>query len=189
MRRRHGRAGGVGATGDYKNLDALVYDAFQTLLDPVPHDPSLVAVVGRDLMHDKLFPLVSDPDFQREARRRHRAQSAPPGRPACSHRAVFPGRKVSSSGSIPVDLLPERRAPAVRVIDNPKRDGIEHYESSNDAYVVEDYGLCARDRKHRGSLITPDGTTPAQACLQRKQAAMLLPTRPQGLSLKAAATS
>ena len=24
--------------------------------------------------------------------------------------------------------------------DNPKRDRIENYESSNDAYVVEDYG-------------------------------------------------
>jgi len=29
------------------------------------------------------------------------------------------------------------------VIDNPKKDQIEHYESSNDAYVVEDYGLAA----------------------------------------------
>ena len=29
------------------------------------------------------------------------------------------------------------------IIDNPKRDQIENYESSNDAYVVEDYGLAA----------------------------------------------
>ena len=27
------------------------------------------------------------------------------------------------------------------IIDNPKRDQIENYESSNDAYVIEDYGL------------------------------------------------
>ena len=26
------------------------------------------------------------------------------------------------------------------LIDNPKRDQIENYESSNDAYVVEDFG-------------------------------------------------
>ena len=29
------------------------------------------------------------------------------------------------------------------VIDNPKRDQIENYESSNDAYVIEDYGMAA----------------------------------------------
>ena len=32
------------------------------------------------------------------------------------------------------------------VVDNAKRDQIENYESSNDAYVVEDYG--------RGCVIT-----------------------------------
>ena len=26
------------------------------------------------------------------------------------------------------------------IVDNPKRDRIENYESSNDAFVVEDYG-------------------------------------------------
>ena len=29
------------------------------------------------------------------------------------------------------------------VVDVPKRDRIEFYESSNDSFVVEDYGLCA----------------------------------------------
>jgi len=30
-----------------------------------------------------------------------------------------------------------------QIIDNPRRDRIENFESSNDAYVVEDYGLGA----------------------------------------------
>lgn len=30
-----------------------------------------------------------------------------------------------------------------RVVDEPKRDRIENYESSNDAYVIEDLGLAA----------------------------------------------
>ena len=29
------------------------------------------------------------------------------------------------------------------VIDNPKRDRIETYQSSNDAFVLEDFGCCA----------------------------------------------
>ena len=32
------------------------------------------------------------------------------------------------------------------IVDNAKRDQIENYESSNDAYVIEDYGLfCAAE--------------------------------------------
>ena len=29
------------------------------------------------------------------------------------------------------------------IVDNAKRDQIENYESSNDAYVIEDYGCVA----------------------------------------------
>lgn len=47
----------IGPTGDYKNLDALVYDAVSSLIDPWHRkDPSLVAVAGRTLVHDKYFP-------------------------------------------------------------------------------------------------------------------------------------
>ena len=54
---------GTHADADYKNLDALVYDAYKSLLDPwFAEDPLLVAIVGRDLMHDKLYPLVADND-------------------------------------------------------------------------------------------------------------------------------
>ena len=58
---------GTHADADYKNLDALVYDAYKSLLDPwFAEDPLLVAIVGRDLMHDKLFPLVADNDAPTE---------------------------------------------------------------------------------------------------------------------------
>ncbi len=30
-----------------------------------------------------------------------------------------------------------------QIVDNPKRDRIENFESSNDAYVVENYGKAA----------------------------------------------
>ena len=29
------------------------------------------------------------------------------------------------------------------MVDKPEKDRIEFFESSNDAYVVEDYGMCA----------------------------------------------
>ena len=44
--------------------------------------------------------------------------------------------KVAGNLSIYFQDNARRRA----LIDNPKRDQIENYESSNDAYVVEDFG-------------------------------------------------
>ena len=135
----------VGAGGDYKNLDALVYDAFQTLLDPwYRNDPGLVTIVGRNLMHDKLFPLVSDPDAPSEqlAADIVRSQRRLGGLPAVTV-PYFPDGKVLVTRLDNLSIYFQNGARRRVVIDNPKRNRIEHYESSNDAYVIEDYGMCA----------------------------------------------
>lgn len=135
----------VGASGDYKNIDALVYDAYNSLLDPwFRQDPGLVVIVGRALMHDKLFPLVNNND-------------APTERLAAD--IVISQRRLGGLQAVSVPFFPEHGLLVTRldnlsiyyqdgarrraVMDNPKRDRIEHYESSNDAFVVEDYGMCA----------------------------------------------
>lgn len=134
---------GVGA--DYKNLDALVYDAYHSLLDPWHvDDPQLVAIVGRDLLHDKLFPLVED-------------NNAPTERLAAD--IVLSQRRLGGLQAMAVPYFPAGTLLVTRldnlsiyyqdgarrraVIDKPSRDRIEFYESSNDAFVVEDYGQCA----------------------------------------------
>ena len=44
----------VGATGDYKTLDGLVFDAVNNLIDPwYREDTQLVAILGRELLADK----------------------------------------------------------------------------------------------------------------------------------------
>ncbi len=51
----------VGATGAYKNLDALVVDAVNELIDEVHQDDTdLVVICGRSLLADKNFPMVND---------------------------------------------------------------------------------------------------------------------------------
>lgn len=134
----------VGAAGDYKNLDALVYDAYQTLLDPwYRKDPGLVAIVGSNLMHDKLFPLVSDPDAPTEklAADIVRSQRRLGGLPGVTV-PYFPDNTVLITRLDNLSIYFQNGARRRAVIDNPKRDRIEHYESSNDAYALEDYGLC-----------------------------------------------
>lgn len=133
----------VGAAGDYKNLDALVYDAYNTLLDPwFRNDGELVAIVGRDLMHDKLFPLVSTPTAPTEmlAADIVRSQRRLGGLPGVMV-PYFPENKVLITRLDNLSIYWQESARRRKIEDNAKRDRIENYESSNDAFVVEDYGL------------------------------------------------
>ena len=135
----------VGAGGDYAHLDALVYDAFKTLLDPwFQEDPQLVAIVGRDLMHDKMFPLVEKNDAPTE---RLAADIVVSQRRLGGLQAMtvpyFPAGKVLVTRLDNLSIYFQDGSRRRAVVDKPERDRIEFYESSNDAFVVEDYGLCA----------------------------------------------
>lgn len=132
----------VGAAGDYKTLDGLVYDAHKSLLDPWHAAAGdLVAVVGRGLMHDKLFPLVDGQAAPTEmlAADIVRSQMRLGGLPAVTvpfmaENAVL----ITSLTNLSIYYQGGSRRRAV--MDNPKRDRIETYESSNDAFVIEDLG-------------------------------------------------
>ncbi|WP_201030109.1 P2 family phage major capsid protein, partial [Salmonella enterica] len=50
----------VGKNGNYDNIEAPVMDATNNLSDEVyQDDPNLVAIVGRQLLADKYFPLLN----------------------------------------------------------------------------------------------------------------------------------
>jgi len=132
------------ATSDYANLDAVVYDAI-TLLDPWnQEDPDLVAVVGRGLMHDKYFPLVNkdQPPTESLAADIIISQKRVGGLQAVTV-PFFPAGKVMVTTLANLSLYWQRDARRRNIKDVPERDQIENYESSNDAYVVEDYGRAA----------------------------------------------
>lgn len=136
---------GTDAAADYKNLDAVVFDACKTLLDAWhQEDPHLVAVVGRDLLHDKLFPLVQDNDAptERLASDIVISQRRLGGLPALVA-PFFPAGKVLITRLDNLSIYYQDGARRRAVVDKPEKDRVEFYESSNDAYVVEDYGLCA----------------------------------------------
>lgn len=134
----------IGPSGDYKNLDAVVFDAIE-LLDPwYRNDGGLVVILGRDLLHDKYFPLVN-------------ASHAPTESLAAD--VIVSQKRVGGLQAVTVPYVPagtilitrfdnlsiyfQEGARRRRVEENAKRDRIENYESSNDAYVVEDTGLAA----------------------------------------------
>lgn len=144
----HGAEAGkvkVGAAGDYRNLDGLVYDALHSLIDPwFRADPSVVVLLGRDLMHDKLFPLVNDQEAPTEilAADIVRSQRRLGGLPAVTV-PYFPDGTILITRMDNLSIYYQTGARRRAVMDNPKKDRVETYDSSNDAFVVEDYGMCA----------------------------------------------
>ncbi|HJW26421.1 MAG TPA: phage major capsid protein, P2 family [Rhodocyclaceae bacterium] len=132
----------VGDTGDYKNLDALVIDAVNNLIEPwYQEDTQLVAVLGRELLADKYFPIVD-------------AKQAPSEQIAAD--MIISQKRIGGLPAVRVPFVPAGTILITRmdnlsiywqegsrrrnIVDNSKRDRIENYESSNEAYVVEDYG-------------------------------------------------
>lgn len=130
-----------GAAGDYKNLDAMVYDAVANLIEPqYAEGTDLVVLCGRGLLDDKYFTVLN--------------QDNPPTEQVASD-VVMSTRRLGQLPAMRVPYFPadtlmvtplnnlsiywQKETRRRHVMENPKRDRIENYESTNEAYVVEDY--------------------------------------------------
>lgn len=135
---------GTGAGTDYKNLDAAVFDAIG-LLDPwYQQDPDLVVILGRALLADKYFPLVNVSQAPSETLAADIVISQKRvGGLAAATVPYFPENAMLVTTFDNLSLYWQEGARRRRIEENPKRDRIENYESSNDAYVVEDNGRAA----------------------------------------------
>jgi P2 family phage major capsid protein len=132
----------VAAGGDYENLDALVYDVLSNLVDPwYRDDTALVVLCGRGLLHDKYFPILNTKQAPTEqvAADMIVSQKRLGGMPAVSV-PYFPANALMIQRLDHLSIYWQEEARRRSIVDNPKRDRIENYESSNDAYVVEDFG-------------------------------------------------
>ena len=134
----------IGAGGDYANIDAAVSDGIN-LLDPWnQEDTGLVAIVGRKLLNDKYFPLINTKQAPTETLAADIiiSQKRIGGLPAVRV-PFFPDNAILITRFDNLSVYFQDGARRRRVVDEAKRDRIENYESSNDAYVVEDFGLGA----------------------------------------------
>jgi len=136
----------IGNKGDeYQTLDGLVYDLVNSLIEPwYQDDTRLVAVCGRKLLADKYFPLVNQKQDASEVLASDMiiSQKRIGGLPAVRV-PHFPANAVLVTRLDNLSIYYQRGAQRRAVIDNPKRDRIETYQSSNDAFVIEDYGCVA----------------------------------------------
>ncbi|MFX1735388.1 phage major capsid protein, P2 family [Paraburkholderia sp. A1RI_3L] len=141
----HGKVEGkvtLGVDGDYANLDALVFDAVSSLLEPwYSEDTQLVVICGRKLLHDKYFPIVNatQPPTERIAADLIMSQKRIGNLPAVRVPS-FPPNALMVTRLDNLSIYYQEGARRRSIVDNAKRDRVENYESSNDAYVVEDFG-------------------------------------------------
>jgi P2 family phage major capsid protein len=135
----------IGKSGDYNNLDALVMDATNEMIATwFQDDTELVAVCGRKLLADKYFPIVNKEQENSEmlAADVIISQKRIGGLPAVRV-PYFPANAILITRLDNLSIYWQDGTRRRHIIDNPKRDRVENYESVNEAYVVEDYECCA----------------------------------------------
>ncbi|MGB7644412.1 MAG: phage major capsid protein, P2 family [Pseudomonas fluorescens] len=148
----------IGKDGDFKNIDALVYDAIQ-LLDPwYRRNPGLVVLTGRELVHDKFLALVNkDQDSVN----------------TLASDLIISQRRVGGLPLYEVPYIPEGAilittftnlsvywqigARRRYLKEEPEWNRVSNFESSNEAYVVEEYGMgCLLENITPVEAVEPD---------------------------------
>lgn len=133
----------VGKTGDYKNLDALVMNIVDEMIDDVHQgNPDLVVMCNRKTVSDKYFPLVNkDQENTEKLAAEIIISQKRMGGLATYSVPFFPEGIILVTTFDNLSIYVQEGARRRTVIDNPKRDQIENYESSNEDYYIEDLGL------------------------------------------------
>lgn len=131
---------GSHASADYVTLDALVWDAKETLLaEWAKNDTELVVIVSGDLLHDKYFPMINKAEDPTEQLARDvimstkRLGGLPALRvPGFPNGTVF----ITRLDNLSIYYQDGKRRRLVK--DEPEYDRVTDYQSSNEAYVIED---------------------------------------------------
>lgn len=134
----------IGDGGDYKTLDGLVYDAIQ-LLDPWHRKrPDLVVLVDRNLLHTKFLANVEGAsDNENELAAAQIIAKARLGGLPIEDAPFFIDGAIMVTTLANLSIYYQLEARRRHIKDEPERDRIADYQSSNEAYVIEDLGLCA----------------------------------------------
>ncbi|WP_299594327.1 phage major capsid protein, P2 family [uncultured Microbulbifer sp.] len=135
----------LGAGGDYENLDAMVHDVLQLVDEPHRDGSDLVVIVGRDLLaQDKaqLYTAQGQKPTEKERVENSAVTRTYGGLPAYTV-PFFPSRGLLITSWDNLSLYYQAGAVRQQILDNAKRDRVEHYNTINEAYVVENLDKAA----------------------------------------------
>lgn len=127
--------------GDYANVDALVMDAAYSFMPSwACEDSELVVILGSQLRHDIFFPLVNqnlEPTEKIAADLILGAKRVGGKTPATV--PFFPSASLLITRLDNLSLYEQAGKRRRTVVDKAELDRVQTFESSNDAYVVENY--------------------------------------------------
>jgi len=135
----------LGATGDYKNLDALVYDVSLMIDEEFRDGGDLIAIVGRDLLANdkgKLYAAQGGTPTEKERLEMAQVVSTYGGLPTftCPH---FPSKGVVVTSWDNLSIYFQDSSWRRQIVENPKRSQVEDYNGRNEGYVIEQLGKFA----------------------------------------------
>lgn len=136
----------VGATGDYKTLDGLVFDAIQLLAPWHRKRKDLVVIVDPQLLHEKQLKAVekgAESNVEENAADEVVTKARLGGLPIELDAPFFidGGVLITPLSNLSIYVQSGKRRRHIR--DEPDFDQVADYQSSNEAYVIEDFGAIA----------------------------------------------
>lgn len=128
----------IGGT-DYNSLDGLAFDLKSGLPSWYRDDPRLVCCMGSELLNGDLFKLIdSQVDASNKKAAGELVKSATVGGLPPVTPPYFPSRAMLITRLDNLSIYYQKDSRRRHIKDNPEKDQVENYESSNDAYVIED---------------------------------------------------
>lgn len=134
------------AEADYSSLDALVLDAKRLIPEWWRGDTELVVIVGHDLIDDKYFNIAQTTGStatEVEATDRILRSSKQIGGLPAVRVPFFPANAILITRLDNLSIYVQEETRRRQLKDEPEYNRVANYESVNEAYVVEEYEMCA----------------------------------------------
>ncbi|WP_230769797.1 phage major capsid protein, P2 family [Sphingomonas sp. Leaf4] len=134
------------ANADFANLDAVVYAATELLDEWNRDDTDLVVIVGRDLVHSHFANFINtagNTPTEVEARNRILTLPKQVGGKQAIMVPFFPADALLITRLDNLSIYSQEGTRRRQLRDEPDYEQIADYQSVNESYVVEDYGICA----------------------------------------------
>lgn len=131
---------------DFPSLDALVFDAITRLATWYQSEPTLVALVSRDLVNYSKGRYYGQTDINPEMKQLVDAGIALPSRfgglPAMTP-PFFPANTILVTPLANLPIYYQDSSWRRTQLDNPKKDQYEDFNSRNEGYIVEDFNAAS----------------------------------------------
>lgn len=147
----------IGKNGDFINLDHAVHSCLQLVDETLRDDGDLVAIIGRDLLaldKSQLYLAQGETPTEKERIENNQVTQTYGGLSSRNFGKV-PSRCLFVTSMSNLSIYIQEGSIRQKIDDNSKRDRIEHYNSMNLDYVIENEDKAAAfDFKN---IVLPDG--------------------------------